>query len=61
MAIDKRSLRTPMAAFTMAMVVVLYVRSSIQQARTESGQRQRMELQKAAAERKEKFDQRNSA
>jgi len=53
MAIDPRKLRTPMAAFTMAMVVMLYVRSSIQQARSESGIRQRIELQKMAEERRE--------
>lgn len=44
MAVDPRALRAPVAAFSMAMIVMLYVRSSIQRARSESHTRQREEL-----------------
>lgn len=45
MAIDPRKLRAPAVAFTMAIIVAAFVRTSIQQARFESQTRQNRQLQ----------------
>ena len=48
MAIDPRKLRGPAAAFTMAILLAAYVRTSMQRARFESKTRQRSDLHMAA-------------
>lgn len=46
MAFDSRKLMTPAAAFTMAVIVIFYTRSSINAARREAEARHKQELVK---------------
>ncbi|KAF8491283.1 hypothetical protein JB92DRAFT_3006529, partial [Gautieria morchelliformis] len=50
-AIDPRKWRAPAAAFTMALIVAAFVRSSIQHARFESQTRQKQKLAASTAQR----------